>query len=121
MMIRLSAWLAVAVAIPLAAVQVWRNYDNWDHWSTWTLDVLAAALLLIVGVLALRGAPRFLAPGWAFAVSLYLSSVMMRVESLHLIPESIYRTEFMLTQAAGALTIISLTGLALSLWPRRPG
>ena len=113
-MSRLSAWLAIAVGAPLGAIQLWRNWGNWDRWGTWAIDELAAALLLGAAVLALRGSPRYLAPAWAFSTALYLSSLVSRLYSLPLLPDTIHAAEVRLTQLAGGLLAASLVGLVLS-------
>ena len=120
-MFRLSAWLAIAVAIPLATGQLWRNFDNLDRWPTWGVDILTAALLAGAGVLALRGAGRFLAPAWAFATALYLSSVASRVTSYDLLPQEIRARELQLTWLVAGLLAVSLAGLLLSLRQRPAG
>jgi hypothetical protein len=113
-MSKLSAWLAIAVAVPLGAIQLWRNWGNWDHWGTWAVDELTAALLLAAAVLALRGNPRYLAPAWAFSTALYLSSLVARLYSLPLLPDTAYAAELQLTQLVGGLLAVSLVGLGLS-------
>ena len=119
-MTRLAAWLAIAVAIPLAAAQLYRNFDNWNRWPSWVIDEVAAAGLLVAGALALRqGQPRYLAPAWAFAFALYLSSVATRIHALPMMPPEIYGAELMLTRIVSALAAVSFVGLALSLADRK--
>ena len=117
-MSRLSAWLAVAVAVPLAVAQLWRNLDNLERWHTWGVDILTAVLLAAAGVLALRGSGRFLAPAWAFAVALYLSSLSTRVAALPILPADILAREQQLTGLVAGLLVVSLAGLAMSLRER---
>jgi hypothetical protein len=95
-----------------------RNWGNWDHWGTWAVDELTAALLLAAALLALRGNPRYLAPAWAFSTALYLSSLVTRLYSLPLLPDTIYASELRLTQLVGGLLAVSLAGLALGLRER---
>ena len=89
-MMKLSAWLAVGVSIPLAVSQLVRNWDNMDRWWTWGVDELVAVLLAIAGVMVLRGrSSRFLAPAWSFATALYMSSLATHLFSLDHAPTAI--------------------------------
>jgi len=118
-MLKLSAWLAVGVSVPLAASQLVRNWDNWDRWWTWGVDELVAVLLAIAGVTALRGrSSRFVAPAWSFSTALYLSSLATHLFTLQRTPAAIYATESLLTTIIAGLLAVSLAGVVLALADR---
>ena len=117
---KLSAWLAIAVAAPLSVSQLARNWGNWEHWWTWGVDELVAALLVAAGIVALRGgSQRFLAPAWAFAVALYLTSFLQHQFTVQNSSGDLQAKELQLTMIVAGLLAASLAGLALSLFERR--
>jgi hypothetical protein len=120
-MMKLSAWLAVGVSVPLAVSQLVRNWDNLDRWWTWGVDELVAALLLAAGLMVLRGrSSRFLAPAWSFAAALYLSSFATHWFTLQGTPAAIHATERLLTTIIAGLLAVSLVGTFLALSERAP-
>ena len=120
-MVKLSAWLAIAVGVVLAAAQLLRNYDNWQNWPTWMIDELAAVVLVAAGLLALRRrTTRLLPVGWAFACGLYAAGVVSRWNALGPATAEAYGAEQRLMAAVAGLVGVSLVGLALVLFSRKP-
>ena len=119
-MLKLSAWLAIAIAAPLGVGQLIRNWGEWDHWPFWGVDILAAVLLALAGFLALaRGSVRFVAPAWGFALALYLSALLSHTYRLGNLETGPARDGVaMLAAIVGILSAVSLAGLILSLMSR---
>jgi len=115
-MMKLSAGLAVAFGACVAAAQLLRNWGNWGLWPTWAIDEFSSAVLIVAGLMALRGrSDRFLAPGWAFACGLFGSSLIgYWQKTQHMQGDAhAFFSRFMLIVAA--LFAATLVGLALSL------
>jgi hypothetical protein len=119
-MMRLSAWLAIAFGASVAVAQLVRNWGNWGAWPTWTIDEFSSAVLILAGVLTLRGTTgRFLAPGWAFACGLFGSSLIGYWRGLALFEGEAYAGHLRFLAIVAALLSVCIVGLALSLAERR--
>lgn len=119
-MIKLSAWMAIGAGLVLGAAQIARNHDNLANWMTWTIDLVAAAVMVVAGLLALRKrTTRLLPVGWSFGLGLYVSSFVSHWNAMHVVPEEIYASEQRLVLIIGVLVAICLTGIALVLFAPR--
>lgn len=119
-MLKLSAWLAIAVGVSVAAAQILRNYDNWENWPSWMVDEAAAAILVVAGVAALRKrTTRLLPVGWAFAAGLYVSALINHAHVMSLSSGALYVAEQRIVVIVAGLLALSLVGLALVLLDRR--
>lgn len=121
-MIKLSAWMAIAVGALLAAAQLLRNYDNLANWTTWMVDVLAGVIMVVAGLLALRKqTTRLLPVGWSFAAGLFASGTVTHWNALQSgVASELYAVEQRLFLILGALDLVCIVGVALVLFaPRR--
>lgn len=119
-MIKLSAWMAIAVGLLLGAAQIARNYDNLTNWPTWTIDIVAATVMVIAGVLALRKrTTRLLPVGWSFGLGLYTSSFVSHWNTTRVVGGELLASEERLVMIIGALVAICLVGIALVLFAPR--
>lgn len=115
-MIKLSAWLAIAVGVVLGAAQIARNYDNWASWPTWMIDEVAAVVLVLAGLLALRKrTTRLLPVGWSFALGLYTSSFVGHWTAMHMVSGEVFVSEQRLVVIVGLLAAVCVGGIALVL------
>jgi peptidoglycan/LPS O-acetylase OafA/YrhL len=115
-MIKLSAWMAIGAGLLLGAGQIARNYDNLANWPTWTIDLVAAAVMVVAGVLALRRrTTRLLPVGWSFALGLYTSSFVTHWNVTQGASGELLMAEERLVMIIGALVAICLAGIALVL------
>jgi hypothetical protein len=115
-MIKLSAWMAIAVGGLIAVAQLARNLDNWANWTTWMVDEAAAAVLLVAGLLALRKqTTRLLPVGWSFAAGLYAAGLVSHWNAMQLVGAELYASEQRLTFIVGAILALCLVGVALVL------
>ena len=123
-MLKLSAWLALAVGLALGGAQLLRNWDNLTNWPTWGMDLAAAALLVFAGERQLRaGSGRFLAGAWGLALGLYVSSFVSHQQVLAqaALGGPLHATEQMFSAVTGGLALTALAGLCLSMSARRTG
>lgn len=119
-MIKLSAWLAIGVGAAIAVAQVARNFDNLENWPMWAIDLVAAAILVAAGVLALRRqATRLLTVGWSFSLGLYLSALVAHLRTLGLVEGPRHDATLQLVVIVLGLVALSLAGLGMGLL-RRP-
>lgn len=116
-MLKLSAWLAIAVGLLLAAGQVARNYDNMENVQTWAVDVFAGLVMVASGLLALRKqTTRLLPVGWSFACGLYVTAFITHLTIMQEASGDWYIAEQRLVFIIGGLLTVSLAGLALVLF-----
>jgi hypothetical protein len=122
-MMRLSAWLSIAAGAVLGVAQAVRNLDNWANWPTWMLDEAAAAMMIAGGVLALRrGGSRGLTASWGVAAGLYGSALVSHLLALSDIHNPERRAaQGQLTMIIGALLVVAVVGLAMSLAEKPKG
>jgi hypothetical protein len=120
-MMTLSAWLSIGIGVLLGGAQLYRNWGNWDQWMGWGVDIFAALVMVVAGLLALRKrTTRLLPVGWAFGIGLYVSAlvshlmVMLRAE-----PGALYDAKRQLVVIIVGLLALMLTGLALVLFDRK--
>jgi len=119
-MVKLSAWMAIAVGALLAAAQLYRNYDNLENWMTWTIDIVAGLVMVVAGLLALRKqTTRLLPVGWAFAIGLFASGTFSHLNALRMVEGQLYVAEQRLVMILGALDLVCLVGVALVLFAPR--
>ncbi len=119
-MLKLSAWLAVVFGLALGVLEVLRNWGDWQWWPFWVVDYIAASLLVIGGVLALRGqAERWLAAGWGFASAMFWMSFFGHYEGLLEAGAAASAREQRLTLIIGVMFGLTLIGLVLGLLGRR--
>lgn len=120
-MIRLSAWLAIAVGLAVAVAQFYRNASNWENWSTWMIDEFAAAVLIVAGLLALRKqTTRLLPVGWSFAVGLYAAGSISHWNALKVTSGEVYASEYRLAILLAVIEVVALVGLGMVLLSKRP-
>lgn len=116
-MLKISAWTAVLFGSALAMLEVVRNWGDWQWWPFWVVDYVAAGLLVVGGVMALRGAPRhWLSAGWGFACAMFWMSYFGHLEGV--LQGAADARELRLTQIIGAMFAITIAGLVLSLLGR---
>lgn len=117
-MIKISAWLAIAFGLSLAVLEALRNWGDWQWWPFWTVDYLAATLLIVGGVLALRrGVDRWLTSGWGFTCAMFWMSYFGHLEGL--MAGHADARERQLTMIIGGMFALTIVGLVLSLAGRR--
>ena len=120
-MLRMSAWLAVALGSVLAAGQLYRNWGNWEPWITWGVDVLGGLALVAAGALALRRADaRYLPAAWGFTAGLYVSSLIGHSLRPRDVSPELLAAHDARALIVTALMAVSLLGLASSLLVRPP-
>ena len=118
-MTKIAAWLAVGFGLSLAVLEALRNWGDWQWWPFWVVDYIAAALLVIGGVLALRrGFDRWLAAGWGFACAMFWMSYFGHLGDLMQAGASVDEREQRLTMIIGALFALTVAGLLLTLLGR---
>jgi hypothetical protein len=115
-MIKLSSWLAVAFGLALAVLEVVRNWGAWEWWPFWVVDYVAATLLVIGGLMALRrGVGHWLTAGWGFTCAMFWMSFFGHYEGLLKAGAAAGAREQRLTTIIGIMFAITLIGLATSL------
>ncbi len=118
-MIRISAWLGVAFGLLLGVLEAVRNWGDWQWWPFWVVDYLAAIMLVVGGLLALRGfAERWLSAGWGFASAMFWMSFFGSYRDLVEAGAHVGAREKTLTLIIGLMFVVALVGLALSLLGR---
>lgn len=117
-MIRISAWLAIAFGALGAVLEVLRNWPDWQWWPFWVVDYIAAALLIVGGVLALRGrGERVLGAGWGFACAMFWMSFFGHLRGLREAAE-VGAREQRLTLIIGVMFAVTTAGLLSALLGR---
>jgi hypothetical protein len=115
-MLKISAWMAIVFGAALAVLEAVRNWGDWQWWPFWTVDYVAAGLLLVGGLLALRrGAERWLAAGWGFACAMFWMSFFGHYEGVMEAAGAVTAREMRLTQIIGAMFALTVAGLILAL------
>lgn len=116
-MVKLSAWMAIAVGALLAVAQIYRNYDNLANWTMWTIDVAAGIVMVVAGLLALRKqTTRLLPVGWSFAAGLFASGTVSHWNTLKVVTGELYASEQRLFMILGVLDLVCIAGVALVLF-----
>ncbi|WP_332772731.1 hypothetical protein [Phenylobacterium sp.] len=115
-MIKTSAWLAIVFGLVLGALEAVRNWGDWQWWPFWVVDYLAATLLVVGGVLALRrSVERWLSAGWGFACAMFWMSFFGHYGDAMKAGGEISAREQRLTLIIGILFGVTVVGLLLSL------
>lgn len=115
-LIRISAWLAIVFGLALAVLEAVRNWGDWQWWPFWAVDYLAAALLVIGGVEALRrGSARWLAGGWGFACAMFWMSFFSHYEGVLKLGAQAGAREQRLTVIIGVMFGLTALGLVTAL------
>ena len=116
---KISAWLGIALAIigvPLKAIRILRQAEPLP-WMAY--DYIAALLLLVGGVLVLRGGTgRVLSAGWGFGVAMFYDGFFSYYEKM---TSGVGDPSFVHTMVFGDAVFLAVNtaGLALSLAPRK--
>ena len=120
-MTKLSAWLSIGVGLLLGAGQLYRNFDNLDRWLTWGVDVFAASVMIVAGLLALRKrTTRLLPVGWAFGIGLYMSALLNHLTVMFDVgPGALYDAKQTLVMIISVLLVLLFAGLGLVLFDRK--
>ena len=120
-MMTLSAWLSIGVGVVLGAGQLFRNWGNWDQWMSWGVDIFAAVVMVVAGLLALRKrTTRLLPVGWAFGIGLYVSALVSHLMVMLVVePGALHDAKRQLVVIISGLLALMLAGLALVLFDRR--
>lgn len=119
-MIKLSAWMAIVVGILLGGAQIARNYDNLANWLTWGIDIVAAIVMVLAGLLALRKqTTRLLPVGWSFGCGLYASSFVSHWNTTHIVEGELLAAEQRLSLIIGVIVVLCLIGISLVLFAPR--
>lgn len=119
-MVKASAWLAIVFGLALAGLEVVRNWGDWEWWPFWVVDYVAATLLVIGGVLAVRRGPiHVLAGGWGFACAMFWMSFFGHYEGLMKAAGATDAREQRLTLVIGIMFGLTILGLVTALAGRR--
>lgn len=111
--LRVSAWLAVLFGSFLVFGETRRNWGDWGPWWTYTFDYLFAGLLVLFGVLALRGrwfARIPLAVTWALTVAMFTYSFLGHIQHLDQ-PTNGPIPHLELTIWIGAVDVVAIIGV----------
>lgn len=76
--------MALVYGAGLAGFETLVNWGQWQWWPWWLIDYVAAAMLVIGGVAALRRVPAggaMLASGWGFALGMMWMSLAGNIEA----------------------------------------
>jgi hypothetical protein len=120
-MVKLSAWLSIAAGITLGAAQLLRNWENWQNWPSWMVDEFAALVMIAAGLLALRKrTTRLLPVGWSFACGLYVSALIGHLNTLAASDGELHVATQRLVVIVAGLLGVSVLGLVLVIFDRRP-
>lgn len=115
-MLKISAWLAIVFGSALAVLEVVRNWGDWQWWPFWVVDYIAAGLLVVGGVLALRrGVERGLSAGWGFACAMFWMSFFGHYGDMIETGAATSVREQRLTASIGVMFALTLVGLLLAL------
>ncbi len=115
-MLKVSAWLAIVFGSALAVLEAVRNWGDWQWWPFWVVDYVAASLLVVGGVLAIRrGVERWLSAGWGFACAMFWMSFFGHYGDMLEAGAATSAREQRLTLIIGAMFVLTLVGLLLSL------
>lgn len=122
-MIRNSALMALAFGLFLTIAEIVRNWGNWQPWPFWIVDFVAAGALIWGGIRTLsQGSSRLLSAAWGFTVGIFWMSFFSHTQALDAGAERTYASgmlgEGMLTLIIGAMLLVSMAGLVMSLTRR---
>ena len=122
-MIRNSALIALVFGLFLAIAEIVRNWGNWQTWPFWIVDFIAAGALIWGGVRTLsQGSSRLLSAAWGFTVGIIWMSFFSHTEALNSGAGRSYASgmlgEGALTLIIGAMLLVSIAGLVMSLTRR---
>lgn len=118
MLLKICAWLAVAFGVFLAIGEAVRNWPNWQWWPFWVVDYIAAALLLLGGLLVLRrgvAAARWLTGAWGFTCAMFWMSFFAHVDDAMQAGTFESPREQQLTVIIGVMFAITVAGFVGSL------
>ena len=119
-MIKLSAWIAVVFGLLLGVLEIVRNWGDWEWWPFWVVDYVAVVLLVVGGVMVLRGrTERWLTAGWGFACAMFWMSYFGHLEGVMKAGTAVDAKECRLTMIIGAMFAVTIAGLVLGLVSRR--
>jgi len=119
-MVRVSAWLAVVFGLSLAVLEAVRNWGDWQWWPFWVVDYVAATLLVIGGVMALRRGPtHWLAGGWGFACAMFWMSFFGHLEGAMKAAAAVDAREHQLTIIIGVMFGLTVLGFLAALAPTK--
>ena len=127
-MFRWAAFLAIGFAIFLGVGEVVRNSGKMEYWPFWVVDYIAVLMLLTGGIMVVRGANAFnrslLGAAWGFTCAMFYGSFFGHLKSLEDVA-AIAQTnaesgihEPTLTYIIGAMFVVTIIGLVLTLLPR---
>jgi len=115
-----SAWLAIVFGLALAVLEAVRNWGDWQWWPFWTVDYVAAALLVVGGVTAIRRGPiHWLTAGWGFACAMFWMSFFGHYEGVLKLGAQVGAREQRLTLIIGVMFGLTVLGLVTALAGRR--
>ena len=122
-MIRNSAFLALAFGLFLAIGEIVRNWGHWQPWPFWIVDFIAAGALIWGALRSLRqGSSRLLSAAWGLTVGIFWMSFFSHTEALNAGDGQTYASggvsEGMLTLIIGAMLLVAIAGLFMSLTRR---
>jgi hypothetical protein len=85
------------------------------------IDELAAAVLIVAGLLALRKRmTRLLLVAWSFACGLYMAGAVSHWKGMGGATGEMYVSESRLLLIVAALVVVCLVGLAMAFFSRKP-
>jgi hypothetical protein len=116
-----AAVLAIVFGLFLTWAETARNWGNWQYWPFWLVDYIAAALLLIGGVMALRRAraqAAFLSAAWGFTTSMFYGSFWSHVRDQAEKADG-NLAQGPLTVVIGVMWVFTIVGFVLSLLAAR--
>lgn len=113
-MLKISAYTALAFGLFLSIAEAYRNWGDWQWWPFWTVDYAAALLLIIGGVMVLRGRPKhWLTGAWGFTCAMFYMSFFSHVERLRTETGLTYGPDGSLSEDRITLAIGLMLGIAL--------
>lgn len=116
MVLRISAWTALAFGLALAVLEAARNWGDWQWWPFWVVDYIAAFLLIGGGLAVIRrgaAAARWLTGGWGFACAMFWMSFFSHLgDAMQTPPDARERT---ITAFIAAMFAITVLGFLASL------
>jgi len=115
--LRISAWVGIVFGVVLLLGETRRNWGDWGHWASYTFDYLFAVLLIVFGMLILKGRAwgrALLIASWVLTIALFTYSFVGHVRTLD---EPTYGPvpHPRLTIVIGALDLVAVAGLVLAL------
>ena len=112
--------MAVVFGSLLAVLEAVRNWGDWQWWPFWVVDYVAAALLIVGGVVVLRrGVDRWLSAGWGFACAMFWMSFFGNYRDMVEAGTAASARDQTLTLIIGVMFALTVAGLVLALAGRR--